>query len=125
MRTNKEIEKMKLQKEYKKLGVEVNPKYKSGILIPRALRKDQLKIMNIFDAHFSNLYGEDPEEEKRKQELLADGVYIYTPEQKSPSHIFMKNLMVPVKYEESNVDKKNVFEKELRELFKIHKIKYF
>ena len=125
MRTNKEIEKMKLQKEYKKLGVEVDPKRRTEIKIPRALRKEQIKIMKIFDAYFSNFYGEDPEEEKRKQELLADGVYIYTPEQKSPSHIVMKKLMVPKKYEETEEEKKNKFKEELWELFRIRKIEYF
>ena len=125
MRTDKEIEKKKLQDKYKKLGVEVDPKRRIQIKIPRALRKDQYEIMKIFGACMSDLYGEDPEEEKRKQELLADGVYIYKPEQKSPSYIVMKKLMVPKKYEETEEEKKNKFEEELWELFKIRKIEYF
>jgi len=122
MRTNKEIEKNKLQKHYQSLGV-INEG--ARIKIPRALRKDQNEIMKIFGAYMSNLYGEDPEEEKRKQELLADGVYIYTPEQKSPSHIVMKKLMVPKKYEETEEEKKNKFKEELWDLFRIRKIEYF
>jgi hypothetical protein len=81
--------------------------------------------MKIFGACFCNLYGEDPEEEKRKQELLADGVYIYTPKQKSPSHIVTKKLMVPKKYEETEEEKKNKFKEELWELFNISRIEYF
>ena len=122
MRTNKEIEKKKLQKHYQSLGV-INEG--ARIKIPRALRKDQNEIMKIFGAYMSNFYGEDPEEEKRKQELLADGVYIYTPEQKSPSHIVMKKLMVPKKYEETEEEKKNKFKEELWDLFRIRKIEYF
>jgi hypothetical protein len=125
MRTDKTIEKKKLQKHYKRLGVEIDTKSPYDIKIPRSLRKEQTHIMDIFDAYFSSLYGEDPEEEKRKQELLADGVYIYTPEQKSPSHIVMKKLMVPKKYEETEEEKKNKFKEELWELFRIRKIEYF
>jgi len=64
MRKNKEIEKKKLQKHYQRLGVIKEGYY---IKIPRALRKDQYEIMKIFGVFFSNLYGEDPEEEMRKQ----------------------------------------------------------
>lgn len=122
MRTDQSIKKKKLQEEYKKLGVIHEG---SRIKIPRALKKEQSKILEIFGACFSNLYGEDPGEEKRKQELLADGVYIYTPEKKCPRHFVIKKLMVPKKYEENELEKKEEFENELRELFNIHKIEYF
>lgn len=122
MRIDKENEKKKLQRHYQSLGV-INEEI--HVKIPRALRKEQPKIMQIFGAYLWNLYGEDPEEEKRKQELLADGVYIYTPEPKSPSHVVMKKLMVPKKYEENELEKKEEFKKELWKLFNIRKIEYF
>jgi hypothetical protein len=123
MRTDKTIEMKKLQKHYQSLGVIQEIKYE--IKIPRTLRKKSSEIMKIFDAYFSSLYGEDPEEEKRKQELLADGVYIYRPEQKFLTRVPMEKLMVPKKYEETEEKEKNKFKEELWELFNIRKIVYY
>jgi len=114
MRTNKEIEKKKLQRHYCNLGVnESNGRLK----IPRTLRREQTEIAKIFDVFSSELYGEDPEEVKKKEELLADGVYIDIPKPKSPSHIVLKKLMVPKKYEEIDEEKKIKFQREMREIF--------
>jgi hypothetical protein len=122
MQTDKEIQKNKLKKYYKDLGVIDEGE---RIKIPRALREAQSKIMKIYRVCMSNLYGEDPEEEKRKQELLADGVYIHTPKPKSPSHIVFKKLMVPKKYEHNEKEKNDEFKEELWELFNIRKIEYY
>jgi len=122
MQIDKEIQKKKLKKYYQHLGV-IDERF--CIKIPRTLRKEQSKIMKIYGACMSKLYGEDPEEEKRKQELLADGVYIAIPEKKTAYHIIMKKLMVPKRYEENVDEKKKEFEEELKELFNINRIEYY
>jgi hypothetical protein len=126
MSTDKTIEKEKQKKYYINLGVTIDAKRAYEIKIPRTLRKEQTKIMKIFDAYFSNLYGEDPEEEARKEYFKSNGVYfklngvyIHSNEQKSPSHIPRKSLMIPEKF------KKN--EAEIKELFdvKYSKVNYY
>lgn len=118
MRTDKTIEKKKLQKYYKSLGVEVNTKRPSSIQIPRSLKKEQKHIMNIFDAYFSSLYGVDPEEEKRKEYLIENGVFLEVQPKKYPSHISITHIKVPEKFKENDEDNKIVFEQEIKDLFR-------
>ena len=68
--------------------------------------------MEIFDAYFSNLYGEDPEEEARKEYFKSGGVYIHTEEKKSPSHIPRRSLMIPEKFKENEAEIKELFDME-------------
>jgi hypothetical protein len=121
MRTDKTIEKKKLQKYYNSLGVEIDTKRPYDIKIPRSLRKEQTHIMHIFDAYFSSLYGVDPEEEKRKEYLIENGVYLEKQPQINSSHISTTHIKVPEKFKENDQDKKNEFEKEVKDLFKSSK----
>jgi hypothetical protein len=114
MRTDKTIEKKKLQKYYIRLGVKIDTNDSDRIQIPRSLQKEKFNILEIFDAHFLSLYGVDPEEEKRKEYLISNGVYI---DLDTPIQIGTMHIKVPEKFKENNQDKKNKFQQEVRNLF--------
>lgn len=73
--------------------------------------------METFDAFFSTIYGVDPEEEKRKEQLITEGVYLVKEPQKYPNQIVATRIMIPEKLKE--------FEQEIKDLYESSNSVYF
>ena len=119
MRENQQIKKDKLKKMYIEKGVE----YKnSGFLkIPKWLQKESETILDAFGAFGYSFYGKDPEEEKRKQYFIDEGVKL---EKNNYGH----KCLVPNKLKDefkNDIEKIRCFQEEIRKLFSIYKIEYY
>jgi hypothetical protein len=113
IREDQQIKKDKLKIYYKSQGVENNG---FGLKIPKILQKNIHKILDVFDKCSYNYYGTDPEEEKRKQYFIDEGV-------KKEKTKYSYKCLVPNKFKsDENVEK---ITEEIRELFGVYKIEFY
>jgi hypothetical protein len=106
----------KNKKRYLREGV--IEKSRGSICIPKHLQKEDMIIKQVFNAYFVSYYGIDPEEEKRKEYYLNEGVKKLVNDNKKI--IFSNRYIVPEKFK----DNLEAIE-EIKKLFNIYSIKYY
>jgi hypothetical protein len=111
MREDQQVKKDKLKEMYIEKGVKND---RQGFLsIPKYLQKESDTILAVFGAFCYSYYGEDPEEEKRKQYYIDEGV-------KKEKMVYSYKFMIPNKFKD---DEEKI--EEIKELFKASKIEYY
>jgi Asp-tRNA(Asn)/Glu-tRNA(Gln) amidotransferase C subunit len=111
MREDQQVKKDKLKSSYIAKGVKND---REGFLsIPKYLQKENNTILDVFGAFGYSYYGEDPEEEKRKQYYIDEGV-------KKEKMVYSYKYMIPNKFKD---DEEKI--EEIKELFKASKIEYY
>jgi hypothetical protein len=111
IREDQQIKKDTLKRHYQNKGVECRDKF--SLNIPKHLQKKTTEILDVFGAHAYSYFGTDPEEERRKQYFIDNGV-------KKEKTKYSYKCVVPSKFKDDEI----IIE-EIKKLFSVYKIEYY